>query len=66
VQSLRKRCVLNSPPYLSLPSLSAGAAEDGMVKLHYLQVQYYSEQCARARTPSHNSAQVSVLELHAI
>jgi hypothetical protein len=38
---------------LSLATLSVGDKEKRMLKLHDLQLQYCSEQCARARTPSH-------------
>jgi hypothetical protein len=40
---------------LSLATLSVGDKEKRMLKLHYLQLQYCSKQCARARTTSHNS-----------
>jgi hypothetical protein len=47
---------------LSLATLSAGDMENRMVKLHDLQLQYCSQQCDRARTPSHNSARFLVPE----
>jgi NB-ARC domain len=45
---------------LSLATLSADDMEKRMVKLHDLQLDYCVEQCARTRTPSHNSAQFLV------
>jgi hypothetical protein len=46
---------------LSLATLSAGHTESRTVNLHDLQLQYCCQQCARAGSPSRDSARFSVL-----